>query len=312
MVGIFLPVAIRQMVRLDLFTRHHLISQSSFVGLVTYIDQNTANSSGLLEVNSQGNAIMRVETTPVVSGNRKSIRITTQSQFNGGLVIMDSAHMPTGCGTWPAFWTNGPNWPIDGEIDIVEGVHDYTNNQATVHTNVGCTLASSSSNTLAISGSVIGGTDCAALTTGNQGCGIRSSSNNSFGAGFNSNGGGTYAMKWDTSGVAVYFFPSGSVPADITAGLPQPDSWGTAQARWPATSCDPFTFFVDHSAIFDTTLCGQWAGAVWSSAGIPGQAQSCAQRTGVSTCEAFVQANGASLSEAYWEVRSVKIYQLQN
>lgn len=34
---------------------------------------------------------------------------------------MDSVHMPTGCGTWPAFWSNGPNWPDGGEIDIVEG-----------------------------------------------------------------------------------------------------------------------------------------------------------------------------------------------
>ena len=87
----------------------------------------------------------------------------------------------------------GPNWPLGGEIDIVEGVHDYTNNQATIHTDIGCTLASSSSGTLAISGKVIGGTDCAALTTGNQGCGIRAAASNSFGAGFNANNGGVYA-----------------------------------------------------------------------------------------------------------------------
>jgi len=281
-------------------------------GIVDYIDQNTARSDGLLEVNAQGNAVMRVETTQTVSGNRKSIRITTQSQFNGGLVIMDSVHMPTGCGTWPAFWTNGPNWPAGGEIDIVEGVNNYTNNQATIHTNVGCTLPTSNSNTLAISGTVVGGMDCAALTTGNQGCGVRASTNNSFGAGFNANGGGVYAMKWDTTGVAVYFFPRGSVPSDISTGAPQPDSWGNAQARWPAASCAPFTFFNDHHAIFDTTLCGDWAGAVWDGAGIPGQGQSCAQRTGFSTCQAFVQASGSAMSEAYWEVQSVKIYQLQS
>ncbi|KAJ3513119.1 hypothetical protein NLJ89_g3130 [Agrocybe chaxingu] len=281
-------------------------------GIVDYIAENAARSNGLLEVNSAGNAIMRVETTPNVAANRKSIRITTQRLFNGGLVIMDSIHMPTGCGTWPAFWTNGPNWPVGGEIDIVEGVHDYTNNQATIHTDIGCTLASTSANALAISGRVIDGTNCAALTTGNQGCGIRASTSNSFGAGFNANGGGVYAMKWDSTGIAVYFFPRGSVPADITAEVPQPDTWGAAQARWPAASCDPFKYFNNHHAIFDTTLCGDWAGGVWNSAGIPGQEQSCAQRTGFSTCEAYVRANGAAMDEAYWEVKSVKIYQKQN
>lgn len=220
---------------------------------------------------------------------------------------MEATHMPTGCGVWPAFWTNGPSWPTTGEIDIVEGVHDYTNNQATVHTNSGCTLSSNTG----FSGKVIGGTDCAALTTGNQGCGIRASTDNSFGAAFNKNGGGTYAMKWDASGVAVYFFPNGSMPADLSAGAPDPNSWGLPQARWPANGCDPFEFFKDHSLIFDTTLCGDWAGAVWNGAGIPGQAQSCAQRTGVSTCQAHVAANGDAFQEAYWEVKSVKVFQHQ-
>ena len=61
-------------------------------------------------------------------------------------------------------------------------------------------------------------------------------------------------VKWDTTGIAVYFFPRGSVPADISAGAPQPDSWGLALARWPAASCAPFQFFNNHQAIFDTTL----------------------------------------------------------
>jgi hypothetical protein len=116
-------------------------------------------------------------------------------------------------------------------------------------------------------------------------------------------------MKWDGSGISVYFFPAGSVPADINSETPLPDNWGPAQARWPSTTCDPSKFFINHSAIFDTTLCGDWASGVWNSAGIPGQEQSCAQRTGVSTCEAFVRANGGAMAEAYWEVKSVKIYQ---
>jgi hypothetical protein len=92
----------------------------------------------------------------------------------------------------------GPNWPQNGEIDIVEGVNDYTNNQATVHTNPGCTLSSQDSNALGISGNVVGGTNCAALETGNQGCGVRSKDTNSFGPTFNQNGGGVYSSEFTT------------------------------------------------------------------------------------------------------------------
>jgi hypothetical protein len=49
---------------------------------------------------------MRVETTPSVSGNRRSIRIHSKTGFNGGLVIMDAVHMPTGCGVWPYVSSN--------------------------------------------------------------------------------------------------------------------------------------------------------------------------------------------------------------
>ena len=30
-------------------------------------------------------------------------------------------------------WTLGPNWPYNGEIDIMEGVNLLTNNAATLH-----------------------------------------------------------------------------------------------------------------------------------------------------------------------------------
>ncbi|KAH8101373.1 concanavalin A-like lectin/glucanase domain-containing protein [Cristinia sonorae] len=274
-------------------------------GQVTYIDRGTAQSAGLIDVNSAGNIIMRVETTAKVPVTRQSVRITTKQSYTGGLVIMDSVHMPTGCGTWPAFWSNGPNWPNGGEIDILEGVHDYTNNQMTIHTNAGCNLASNSG----FSGDLVGGTNCAALDTGNQGCGIRSKDANSYGAPFNNIGGGVYAMKWDNDGVAVWWFPRNNIPRDISGNQPQPSNWGTPQSFWPASGCDPFAFFHDHSAIFDTTLCGDWASGVWNSAGIPGQEQSCAQRTGVSTCEEFIRNNGAAFNDAYWEVSYVKIYQ---
>ncbi|KAK0239520.1 glycoside hydrolase family 16 protein [Armillaria nabsnona] len=279
-------------------------------GIVEYVNESTGISNGLVEVNSDGHAIMRVETTGTVSENRQSIRITTESTYTKVLVIMDSVHIPTGCGTWPAWWSNGPNWPVGGEIDITEGINDYTNNQATLHTNSGCSLPSINAASLNITGAAVGGTNCAANETGNAGCGFRSASDVSFGAAFNGNGGGVYAMKWDDDGIEVYFWTSDSVPSDVDAGTPVPDGWGVPMANWPSSTCNSTQYFYDHSFIFDTTLCGDWAGTAWNSSGTPGQDQSCATRTGYSTCEAFVRASGASFDEAYWEIKSVKFYQL--
>lgn len=70
-------------------------------GNVQYVDQGTAQSAGLIEINNAGNAVMRVETTPTVKSNRMSVRIATDLTFTEGLVILDAVHMPTGCGTWP-------------------------------------------------------------------------------------------------------------------------------------------------------------------------------------------------------------------
>jgi hypothetical protein len=106
------------------------------------------------------------------------------------------------------------------------------------------------------------------------------------------------AVLWDNSGISVWFFSRQSIPSDITASAPVPNGWGTPSAFWPAGTCNPFQFFQNHGVIFDTTLCGDWAGSIWTATGVPGQDQSCAQRTGVATCQQFVQQNGAALSEA--------------
>ena len=99
--------------------------------------------------------------------------------------------------------------PRAGEIDIVEGVNDYSNNQATIHTAHGCTIPSSSSSSLGITGNVVGGTNCAAAETNNAGCGMTATQQNTYGAGFNSNGGGVYASA-----------SSCSSPAHLSRGEP--------------------------------------------------------------------------------------------
>ena len=71
----------------------------------------------LMIVNNPDNIQLRVDSVNIAPQGRSSIRITSNDVYQSGLVIVDIEHMPGGvCGTWPAFWMVGPNWPYDGEI----------------------------------------------------------------------------------------------------------------------------------------------------------------------------------------------------
>lgn len=155
--------------------------------------------------------------------------------------------MPIGCAAWPAFWSNqGAGWPVGGEIDIVEGVHNQVENLSSLHTTEGCSVSNDGS----FSGS-LAHQDCTSNQGSNNGCGIVNKQPNNYGKGFNDNGGGVYAMKWDGSGIAIHFFPRNQIPADITNNAPLPETWPQPYANFPSYSCSGDHFF-DHTAIFDT------------------------------------------------------------
>jgi len=75
---------------------------------------------------SEDKFIMKADSSEIVppeSRGRDSIRIESIEPFSEALIILDLQHAPTGCATWPAFWTlsqKGP-WPKGGEIDVIEG-----------------------------------------------------------------------------------------------------------------------------------------------------------------------------------------------
>ena len=63
--------------------------------------------------------IMRVDDTNVVPANargRDSNRISSYKEYTDSVLVLDVQHVPWGCGTWPAYWLLGPNWPYTGEI----------------------------------------------------------------------------------------------------------------------------------------------------------------------------------------------------
>ncbi|KAJ9629157.1 hypothetical protein H2204_008946 [Knufia peltigerae] len=267
-------------------------------GYVNYIDYNTAASSGLYKVEN-GQVYMGVDSTNTASGRgRNSVRIASKNTYQHGLVILDLAHMPAGaCGTWPAFWMLGADWPNNGEIDIIEGVNGQAANNMALHTNAGCSI----SNTGAFSGSLE--TDnCdvqAAGQASNTGCSIRSGDDSSFGAGFNSIGGGVFATEWTSEAISIWFFPRGGIPSDITSGSPDPTGWGLPQGQF-AGACNIDDKVHNQQLVFDVTFCGDWAGNVWSTDAV------CSSKA--STCQAFVQNNPSAFQDTYWLINSLKVY----
>ncbi|CAI7595483.1 unnamed protein product [Penicillium glandicola] len=265
-------------------------------GFVSYVDRTTASSNGL--INTGNGVYIGVDHNNTASQpGRQSVRLESTSTYKHGLVILDLAHMPSStCGSWPAFWMLGSNWPNNGEIDIIEGVNEQSQNQMALHTSDGCTVNNTGfTGTLATS-------NCYVEASGqseNSGCSIQSDSTQSYGTGFNNVGGGVYATEWTGSAITAWFFPSYAVPADITSGTPNPAGWGTPAARF-AGSCNIDSHFNDLQIVFDITFCGDWAGSVWSSS-------SCASLAG--TCDDYVQNNPTAFQETYWRLRSLKVYQ---
>jgi hypothetical protein len=171
---------------------------------------------------------------------RKSVRISSKSSWADSLIVLDLAHMPEGCGTWPAFWTvsaAGP-WPTGGEIDILEGdserhrptivpvtiilgVHLQNENLASQHTRPKCTMPnnrqmkgyaftprmSADILTIGCSPRTPTSTNCDTSVNYNEGCGVSFSEKKSYGASFNKAGGGYYVMqRTKQHGAQVWFW----------------------------------------------------------------------------------------------------------
>jgi beta-glucanase (GH16 family) len=141
------------------------------------------------------------------------------STFDSGLFILSVDHIPAGppaAGLWPAFWTYGPDWPNQGEIDILESITYYDHNDISLHTNEGCSFSVNDSiffNGQWAQQSYGPMTNC--TTNPGYGCSI-TAPNGTYNTGFNQAGGGVYAMEWDSQNfIRIWNFVKPNVPADI-------------------------------------------------------------------------------------------------
>ncbi|KAG6835748.1 hypothetical protein H0H93_015017 [Arthromyces matolae] len=265
---------------------------------LAYVDETT------------GHAIIRVDNTTNIANatvvNRPSVRITTQDTYGeGNLIILDVAHLPTGCSVWPSFWTLGvgATWPGAGEIDIIEGINLVNNNQMALHTtpsNPGCVQPPNVLQT-----GKIATTNCSSTSDDNRGCVVLENKPNSFGSGFNNAGGGVFATQIDLSGVFIWFWSRADVPASISGATQTSNidttTFGTPSAAYPAAGCNVTEFFGPQQLVILTTLCGLWAG-------LPDiYPQTCP-----GTCLANVIGDGSAYNDAWWDIAFLRIYQAED
>ncbi|KAA1473066.1 hypothetical protein DENSPDRAFT_839490 [Dentipellis sp. KUC8613] len=274
------------------------------LGDVWWQDKNTATQQRLAYVDDNGRAVMRVDNSSNVPFNEKrnSIRITSQDTYGvGSLWIIDLTHIPFGCSVWPAFWTKGPLWPDNGEIDIIEAINVMNHNQYALHTTHGCFSPAAANNSQ--TGSQ-GPTDCSL----GSGCVVSENKPNSFNEGFAQAGGGVFATQFDVSGIFMWYWSRADVPASIQQATSTSSidisQWGTPSASFPGTGCNIPQFFTAQNLVFDITLCGVWAGvpSIYTPAcGHSGP-------TGLCYNDNVVGAGSPKYDDAYFEINYVRAY----
>jgi hypothetical protein len=283
-----------------------------------------------------------ISSSPTPEGPRNSIRLEGRRRFNRGLFIIDLRHMPAGCGTWPAFWlTDEANWPVNGEIDIVEGVNYQDTAKTALHTTRECRMddvpegskTGTWDTSVGIPNKKTGipdmtfryAQDCFVYDPHqwlNQGCVATDLKleGRSLGAPLNRNGGGVYALEWDP----VYkhiktwvFSPHGRVPRNLRDALrtatnedestrvaPDTNQWGLPYGHFPigdGTNC-PSGHFRNMRLVINLAFCGSVAGNRYFM-DCPKQFKQ------FKTCEKWVESNPDELKEAYWKIRGVYVYE---
>ena len=226
-------------------------------------------SFGMYESNEEPFVYMKTSPTP--EGPRNSIRLEGLKRYNRGLFILDLRHIPSGCGTWPAFWmSDEDNWPVNGEIDIVEGINTQSVVKTALHSTKTCTMDDvplgvrtgvwDTAQGIPIPAEQGGGFDMTLRETTNcfvwdphqwlnQGCVTVDTQEGTLGEELNEKGGGVFVLEWDPMNRFIKswaFSPHENMPENLRLSLetaheidskkrvrPDPTIWPLPYAYYP-------------------------------------------------------------------------------
>lgn len=225
-------------------------------GFAQYTGVDEAISSGLYKV-VDNKVRLSVDSTnkySTSSTGRKSIRAQSYGYFDNGLLVGDFAHVPVaGCGMWPAFWVyQGELSQTYAEIDILENVNLQTANSHSFYTSEQCTI------------NVVSGhlaeektNNCHWVLNGpdNQGCSFYAD-DGTFGQAFNQKY-RVVALQVEAERIRIWHFGKNEIPADLTAGKPNPDSWTKAPSmHMTPKSCNFAKAFREFHIVCCTSVTG--------------------------------------------------------
>ncbi|EGO20117.1 glycoside hydrolase family 16 protein [Serpula lacrymans var. lacrymans S7.9] len=132
---------------------------------------------------------------------------------------------------WPSVWTNGPNWPNDGEIGIIESVNLMPNNQIALHT----TPAALTQHPKTSRGPLWSTTEVRV-----RGVPLRRRKGTALGLALLLHRGGVLAAQFDVSGIYIWFWSRADIPESITqltsTSPVDTSSWGDPSSAYPPPS----------------------------------------------------------------------------
>lgn len=264
-------------------------------GFVKYVDRSYALAHNMISTGKDANILMKVNNYSLAPNGRESVRVSSKRKIGHGLVLVDMLHLPIGCGSWPSIWFYGPNWPNNGEVDIIEGINDSQYNQINLHTTPGCDFAGIAQNQTY----VMRNTNCTS-NGGDDAFGCASMGpDGSFGPKINEQKGGVYAFQFEKDYIRIWIWPREEIPVDVLRGIPNPSNWGIPVSHFPFGHHCPAKKFNDLTMVINTSFCGNWAGKMYRYSSCP------------LDCVSFVGGDPSRFDETYWEFRSIKFYEME-